>query len=275
MKVAFWSNGRGRSCVTSNLACVSVLSVLDCPKARTIIFENHKNIINLGSTLFKQHSSVQIRESGTYTVEGGLDRVLRLVEQGEEISPDNLYCLTEDYLGKRLFYLPSESVKNPDYLEYYLEREAIRTMNYLERYSDLVIVDTSASALASSRKILQQADLVVVNLSQNLQMLTHFFRNYASIQKKAFYLIGDYDEKSELTRGEIKKRFHIPGSQIGIIPHNPSFSDAVSEGRLIPFLLRHYSCGYDDEQYLFMKAVRETVELFHYQLRQREGGENI
>lgn len=270
MKVAFWSNGRGRSCVTSNLACISVLSALDCPKARTIVFENHKNIINLGSTLFKQHSSNAIRESGTYTVESGLGRVLRLMEQGEEISPDNLYCSTEDYLGKRLFYLPSDPVKNPDYLEYYLEREAIRTMNFLERYSDVVMVDTSASALASSRKILQQADLVVVNLSQNLQMLSHFFRNYASIQKKAFYLIGDYDEASELTRGEIKKRFHIPGSRIGTIPHNPAFSDAVSEGRLIPFLLKHYACGYEDEQYFFMKAARETVELFHYQLRQRK-----
>ena len=65
MKVAFWSNGRGRSCVTSNLACVSVLSVLNCPKERTIVFENHKNIVNLGSTLFHQTSDDGIREPAT------------------------------------------------------------------------------------------------------------------------------------------------------------------------------------------------------------------
>lgn len=269
MKVAFWSNGRGRSCVTSNLACISVLSALNCPGTRTIVFENHRNIINLGSTLYNRQTGGQIREPGTYQIGSGLDRILRRIEQGEGISSEELSGFTEDYLGKRLFYLPSDPVRSSDDLEYYLEREAVRMMEYLERHSDLVLVDTSPLSLQSSRKILQQSDLVVVNLSQNSQMLSHFFRNYTSIQKKAFYLIGDYDEQSELTRGEIMKQYHIPGSQIGTIPHNTGFSDAISEGRLIPFLLRHYSCDQRDSQYSFMETVRETVALFHYQLRQR------
>lgn len=270
MKVAFWSNGRGRSCVTSNLACVSVLSALNCPKERTIVFENHKNIVNLGSTLFHQTSDDGIREPATYQTGSGLGKVLRLIEQGEEISEENLYCFTEDYLGKRLFYLPSEPVKSSDYLEYYLERDAIRAMDFLEKYSDTVMVDTSSAPLASSRKILQKADLVVVNLSQNLQVLSHFFRNYSSIQEKAFYLIGDYDNRSELTRGEIMRRFRIPGSRIGTIPHDSGFSDAVSDGKLIPFLMRHYSCCYGDERFPFMAAAKEAVDLFHVQLKMRE-----
>lgn len=270
MKVAFWSNGRGRSCVTSNLACISVLSALNCPEERTIVFENHKNILNLGSTLFCPHMGSQIKESGNYQTGSGLGRILRLMEQGEEISAENLYCFTEDYLGKRLFYLPSEPVKSSDYLEYYLEKEAIRAMDLFEKYSDIVMVDTSSAPLASSRKILQQADMVVVNLSQNLQILSHFFRNYSSIRQKAFYLIGDYDEKSELTRAEIMKRFFISGSQIGTIPHNTGFSDAISKGQLIPFLLKNYTCHYGDDQYPFMAAAKEAVDLFHYQLEKRQ-----
>lgn len=272
MKIAFWSNVRGQSCVTSNLACVSVLSAINCPDERTIVFENHKNIVNLGSALFRQTSNNLIKESGSYQVGSGLGRILRLLGEGREITSENLYCLTESYLGKRLFYLPANPVKSPDYLEYYLEKEAVRAMNFLEKHSDMVMVDTAAAPLASSRKILQQADVVVVNLNQNYQMLSHFFRNYTSIQRKAFYLIGDYDHKSDLTRGEIMRMFNIPGSRIGTIPHSTGFSDAISSGSLIPFLLRHYSCGEDDAQYLFMTAAKEAVELFHYQLRQREGG---
>ena len=41
MKIAFWSNVRGHSGVTSNLACISVLSALSCPNERTIVFEKH------------------------------------------------------------------------------------------------------------------------------------------------------------------------------------------------------------------------------------------
>ena len=240
MKIAFWSNVRGHSGVTSNLACISVLSALSCPNERTIVFENHKNIVNLGSTYYHPQSAGCVREPMYYQTASGLEKVLQLVEKGEELSEENLYGLTKDYLGKRLFYLPSEPVKSSDYLEYYLEREAVRTMECLERLSDMVMVDTSAAQLASSRKILQQADLVVVNLNQNLPLLSHFFRNYSSIQEKAFYLIGNYDGKSELTKSAIMKQFHIPGAKIGTIPHDTGFSDAMSRGQLIPFLLKNY-----------------------------------
>ena len=206
MKIAFWSNVRGHSGVTSNLACISVLSALSCPNERTIVFENHKNIVNLGSTYYHPQSAGCVREPMYYQTASGLEKVLQLVEKGEELSEENLYGLTKDYLGKRLFYLPSEP----------------------------------AAPLASSRKILQQADLVVVNLNQNLPLLSHFFRNYSSIQEKAFYLIGNYDGKSELTKSAIMKQFHIPGAKIGTIPHDTGFSDAMSRGQLIPFLLKNY-----------------------------------
>lgn len=138
MKIAFWSNVRGHSGVTSNLACISVLSALSCPNERTIVFENHKNIVNLGSTYYHPQSAGCVREPMYYQTASGLEKVLQLVEKGEELSEENLYGLTKDYLGKRLFYLPSEPVKSSDYLEYYLEREAVRTMECLERLSDMV-----------------------------------------------------------------------------------------------------------------------------------------
>lgn len=271
MKVAFWSNGRGKSCVTSNLACISVLSALDCPGERTIIFENHRNIINLGSTLFDYYSNNEIRENYQYHVERGLGKVLRMLEQGKHLTEEHLYCLTQDYLGKRLFYLPTDN-KSAEEIEYYMEREAVRAMICMEQLSDMVFVDTTSAPLASSRKILQQTDLVVVNLSQNQQLLDHFFRNYSSIQQRAFYLIGNYDINSQLTRGEIMKRYHIPGSQLGVIPHNAGFSDAISNGRLIPFMLKNYQCSQDSANYEFIVAVKEAAELFRYQIRKTKKG---
>ncbi|MCH5252271.1 MAG: hypothetical protein J1F22_04795 [Lachnospiraceae bacterium] len=271
MKVAFWSNVRGKSCVTSNLACISVLSALSRPEERTILFENHQNIMNLGSTFFSRNSEQVVKEAKGYTVEIGLGKLLQMVEQGEKLSKESFYSLVSDYLGKRLFYIPSEGVKYADFLEYQMNKECIRTMRYLEHYGDMVFVDTSASPLVSSRKILQQADLVVVNLSQNNQMLDHFFRNYSSIRQKAFYLIGNYDERSELTKGAIMTQYRIPGSRIGTIPHNVQFSDAISEGMIIPFLLKNYSCEKGEANYPFMAAAKEAVELFRRQLECIEG----
>lgn len=270
MKVAFWSNGRGRSCVTSNLACISVLSAFDCPTDRTIVFENHNNIMNLGTTLLKHHCVDQIRESISYLSENGLSCVLQTMEQGKEVNEELLYRQAQDYLGKRLLYLPSES-DSADCLEYYLDKVAIRAMDCFEKYSDMVLVDTTSAPLVSSRKILQKADVVVVNLSQNEQLLNHFFRNYSSIQKRAFYLLGNYDAASELTRSVIVKKYHLQGNQVGVIPHNVAFSDAISKGQVLPFLMRYHECDKENSNYEFIASAKEAVSLFRATVRKVRG----
>lgn len=273
MKVAFWSNTRGRSCVTSNLACISVLSTLSSSdQRRTIVLENHQNILNLGNALFSQQSKQEVRENKSYQVEHGLSRLLHSIEKGEKLSEDTIFRYAENFLGKKLFYLPAGSIRNQEMLEYRLERECIRTIQFLEQFGDLVLIDTAAAPLASSRKILRQADLIVVSLSQNRQMLDHFFRNYSDIQKKAFYLIGNYDEDSEMTRGAVLKRYQIPGSRLGVIPHNVQFSDALSDGELIPFLLKNYYCREFDRNYHFMASAKEAAVLFERQLGLLDGG---
>jgi hypothetical protein len=267
LTVAFWSNVGGKSCVTSNLACMSVLSTLASQReGKTILLENHQNIFNLGNVLFSQKSKQVMKERSRYQVECGLAQLLRLLEQGVTPSEECFYHITEDFLGKRLFYLSTEGVHNTDIFEYKMERECVRTMHYLENQGELVMIDTSSAPLPSSRKILQEADLVVVNLNQNRQRIDHFFRNYSEIRRKAFYLIGDYDEESEFSKAAIMDKYDVPGNRIGTIPHNIRFADAVSDGRLIPFLLRNYECVPENPNYRFMRAAKESVNLFCNQL---------
>ena len=202
----------------------------------------------------------------------GLGRIFRSVESGETLSKEAFFHFADGYLGERLFYLSTGNISNSDLMEYQMDRDCVPTMNYLEQYGEYVFVDTSSAPLISSRKILQQADLVVVNLSQNKQMLTHFFRNYSSIREKAFYLLGDYDATAGLTKSKIMKNYQIKGNRIGIIPHNVGFLDAVSEGNLIPFLLKNYNCERENENYAFMQSAKEAVELFHTNLEMRMTG---
>lgn len=266
MKVAFWSNVRGKSCVTSNLACISVLSALRCPGRRTIVFENHQNIINLGNTYFSPYSDNTVNEHSNYSVITGLEKIFQFVKQGEVLPEDSFFRYTKDFLGRQLFYLPTESIHNADILEYQMSKECRRTLDYLERYGDMVFVDTTAAPLASSRKILQEADIVVVNLVQNPSMLSHFFRNYSDVRKKAFYLIGNYEEERTLNKRAIMQEYGIMENQIGTVLHHSGFADALSNGQLIPFLLRNYYCGQGDENYSFIAAAKEAEQLFYNQI---------
>ncbi len=257
MKIAFWSNSPGKSGVTGNLTCISIVSAM-YQESQMVLFENHSNINNLGSTFLNQNSYDRLQEKSLYFVENGLGRVLSYCDRKDLVNAGMIYRTCFSIFNQRVFYLPIGGM-NPDLLEYRLKNHAGEVMNLLEQFYNTVCIDLSSSSLESSREILKEADLIVVNLSQNHQQLSHFFRNYSQIREKAFYVIGNYDSQSVITKSDIVKRYELPGSMVGTIPYNRRFADALTKGRVIPFLLRQYSCGKENVNYDFMSAVKETV----------------
>lgn len=257
MKIAFWSNSPGKSGVTGNLSCLSIVSAMYQP-SEMVLFENHVNMNNLGSTFLNQNSYNRLQEKHSYFVENGLGRILSYCDMGNLVNAGMVYRSCLSVFNQRVFYLPTGGT-NQDLMEYRLKRHAGEVMALLEQVYPIVCIDISSSSLDSSRKILKEADLVVVNLCQNNQQLSHFFRNFSEIQKKAFYVIGNYDSKSEITKSEIVKRFGLPGYMVGTIPYNRRFADALTKGKVIPFLLRYYDCGKENANYEFMSAVKETA----------------
>lgn len=260
MKIAFWSNSPGKSGVTGNLTCISIVSAM-YQESEMVLFENHVNINNLGSTFLNQNSYDRLQEKSVYFVENGLGRILSFCDRKDLVNEGMIYRTCFSVFNQRVFYLPTGGM-NPDLLEYRLKNHAGEVMNLLEQFYATVCIDLSSSSLESSREILKEADLVVVNLSQNNQQLSHFFRNYSEIREKAFYVIGNYDAQSVITKRSIVERFGLSGSMVGTIPYNRRFADALTKGRVIPFLLRQYSCGKENVNYDFMSAVKETVCLF-------------
>lgn len=256
MKVAFWSSVRGKSCVTSNLACMGILASLDSAnrQRKTILFENHHNLMNLESSLFSEFSDDQVREECQYEGYRGMEEVLYAVEKGHIYSSREIFQNARGCLGEKLFYLPQKREGNPDIFEYRMSRDCQAVLQYLERYNDLVMIDTSCSFLNSSRRILEEADLVVVNLFQNEAALSHFFSNYSNIRKKAFYLIGNYEGDSCMTRGEILKRYRIPGSHLGVIP----------------FFLRLYRGEGKKEDRVFWEQITEAYRLLSNVMERKE-----
>lgn len=257
MKIAFWSNSPGKTGVTGNLSCISIVSAM-YHTSEMVLFENHANINNLGSTFLNPNSYDRLQEKNSYFVENGLGRVLSYCDMGDIVNAGMVYRTCLSVFDQRVFYLPGGGM-NRDLMEYRLRKHAGDVMEMLERVYPTVCVDISSSSLESSRKILKEADLVVVNLCQNNQQLSHFFRNFSEIQKKAFYVIGNYDSRSEITKHDIVKRFGLPGFMVGTVPYNRRFADALTKGNVIPFLLKNDSCGKGNVNYEFMSAVKETV----------------
>lgn len=257
MKIAFWSNSPGKSGVTGNLSCISILSAIIQP-SKMVLFENHSNINDLGSMFLNQNSYDKLKEENSYFVENGLGRILNCCDMGDAASSGIVLRTCLSVFDQRVFYLPPGGM-NRDLLEFRLNRHAEDVMDLLEQVCGTVCVDLSSSSLESSRRILKKADLIVVNLCQNDQLLSHFFRNFSEIRKKAFYIIGNYDPESIIRKSDIVRRFELSGNMVGTIPYNRRFADALTKGNVVTYLLKNFSCGADNINYEFISAARETA----------------
>lgn len=261
MKVAFWSNCKGRAGTTSNMACMSVICTM-LKQTKSILFENHFNLNGLEQAFVQQRRTSQylLREELSYYDQTGLEGLMRRVHSNhtyEEVMED----VSLKFLDNLIYYLPKKCNMNQEYFEFELNQVIKPLMTFLSNIFEFVFVDTAYNNTLSTKSILEGADLVVVNLCQNKILLDHFFSNYESLVEKSYFLIGCYQKEARYNLKNIRRRYQIPKNQIGVIPYNLEFGEAVNSGTIIQYLLRNFSCDRDDENYFFISQVKEAAQM--------------
>ncbi|MBR6230299.1 MAG: hypothetical protein IKQ97_11220 [Eubacterium sp.] len=214
MKVAFWSNRRGTGGSTVHLACISVWYAMAFPMRQAVIFENHKSQGGLESILCKS----QVKESQYYR-SGGLGSLLRRVGDREEPTLLELEWMAERFFGERLMYFPIGADLGPEQLNYHLGGKLRSFLGTLEKKVPMVWMDLQATA-PTNRSILSAADRVIISLPQNRVAWDSMIRNHREIHRKAFYLIGNYEEDSEFTAERIGREYGIREDRLATVPHS-------------------------------------------------------
>ena len=257
MKVAFWSSERGTGCNTVHLACASVWYAMTYPMRQAVIFENHRSTGGLESILYKP----QVKEKQYYR-SGGLGSLLR--QAGREPTLLDLEWMAERYFGERLMYFPIGADLGPEQLDFHLENRICEVLGDLEKRVSMVWMDLQATAV-TNRVILNAADRVVISLPQSRTAWESILRNHREIHKKAFYLIGNYEEASELTCERVCEDYGIRRERLAAVPRDVFLLDAASRGVMIPFLMRCFHSERGDVVFPLAEKLREaTGRLFEW-----------
>lgn len=255
---------RGKNGVTSNLACISVMCNL-MRKQKTLVLENHYNLNNLEHALVGRTEPYYVKEDNYFYNQVGLDNLIMRIHSN--LADDNTVAASSiPLLNNSFYYIPQSHITNKEFFEYQFNQVIHPLFHALETFGDMVYVDTAGSDHLSSKVILSESDMVVVNLSQNPRVLSNFFKNYSSLQEKAVYLIGNYNPESKYNLRNIIRKYHIDKTKIGVIPYNVDFADALSEGNIIRFLLRNFDCRKHDMNYYFIQEVKKSVVMLLSQM---------
>lgn len=257
MKIVFWSNVRGQCGTTLHVTCMAVIQAL-FEKQRVVLMENHDHLIGIETCLVKSKSDGMVMESIRGYNSFGLEN---LMERFSNIEPGTeekwIRRCAMSFAHDRLFYLPHGYLRNRDLLDYEFGRNLLKLFNSLESYFDTVYIDTFASESLSTKSIIENADIVVVNLNQNSSVLDHFFRNFTPLREKAFYLLGNYYSGSRNNICEIRRKYQIPTERIFAIPFCIEAAESEADGCLANFIARNYTEPSIDNKE-FIEALQEA-----------------
>ncbi len=254
MKISFWSPVHGQSGTTSNILIISLLAGMLYKKSG-ILTQTQFNYNNLEAPLVGSNS--KNTASYAFFQDVGLDALIRYFK-ASRLTREIIENCCISLKNTNVSLLPGTSKNNRDYFDYEMETVLLNLIRSMEDWRDLIYIDVNSGSNLLSWKIIADSDLTVVNLSQNLSVVDHYFECFRDqIHSKIFYLFGNYDCNSKYNINNIRRRYHkeITIFNSGVIPYSTTYLDAQCDGKVIDFIRNNLLCGKDDENhYLMLKA---------------------
>lgn len=236
--------------------------------AATIALDHHIRVL-MTHTHSEQglleHVFSQTKAAEQARASGGMDAIVRLVQCGL-LTPEGIRDHAESILKDRLELL-SGSMHSEKHMARLLLPHIFRDYR---RFYDLLFVDISSEDDPEvAALVMKQADLIVVNLSQNQVSLNNYFVANGQVivpeHKHVLYCLGAYERSSRMNKERIIKQFGVKKSAVGFVPHHTGFMDAQNERRTVQFLLKAREARarfleFSEEVY-FTAAVRRLGRL--------------
>lgn len=239
MKIVFWSHVRGQCGTTMHMASIAVAQALFYD-SKVVLMENHDHLLNIETTLNKRRSDKYVCETCGYN-QYSLEN---LMEQFSDVEPEDeerlIFKCAVSYIRDRLYYLPHGYLRNRELLDYEFSRNMPGLFGGLEKFFDTVYIDTFATGCLSTKAIVDSADIVVVNLNQNKNVLDHFFCNFSMLRDKALFVIGNYNPGRVFSLEQIRKKYQIPENRLFAVPYCMEAAEAESDGGIPSFIARNY-----------------------------------
>lgn len=260
MKIVFWSPLHGQTKQSSNMLALTLMLAMN-KKKRILMTQTQFCMNDLEDVIVGRTGTRELRER--FYQDMGIDALNRCIKRKQLEKSDLTNCCVQILNEPELLLLPGARAGS-----YEIHSESLReTIGYLlseaEKYFDFVMADTNPGNDGVSRLLMEEADVVVVNLSQNIGLLDSFFSNFPEELKgkEQFYLFGAYLRDSCYNLHNLRLRYRsINRRNSAVIPMNVRFMDAVSGGRVVDFFETNIECEAGESNYGFMQEVKNASD---------------
>ena len=259
MNIAFWSNVRHQSGVTSCVALVGVLWT-ELFVEEVVVTSNHICTKGLVKRLCGGCEYEERVAKKAYHYMLGEPEYFRMLYSGN--------MRQTLWLNDGLRFIPMEGETGKLF-----DAEGLYGVNKRVAYKDFVLIDTACGYPLSSQKVLEDAEIKVIMFPPDRDYIDAFFQSNVGAWKDCFFIVGNYRSEVSCRPVNISKRYHIPLEHIGMIPYNFGFEQAMIDGSTIAYLAQNMHCSRRSKEYWFFQCAKETVKnLRKYVIKRREAG---
>lgn len=265
MKIVFWSNCP-QSDVTSNMTAVGIMFSILFP-SKVMMMTNHCNYGNLGRALLGScYEEVLREESGYYSGTRNRHTIKRIeaVPNRHDI-PKDAENLSED----GLYYFAQGKLFNNEIYELRILDDLNHFFGYFNENEYYVFIDTKSQDSISTVRLLESADIVVVNLRQDEAMMRDFFKKYSAIAGKTFFIISEYRKRKGCSKNKFINAFSIHPNCVAVIPYVPEFSPMIGDGRITEYVMKNHNCKKDSREYYYIWHIKKAARLLKRMIDQQ------
>ena len=257
MKVLYWGNAHGQAGTSSNMIATAMMNDI-LYERKSILLQTHFDLNQLEVPLLESKKRELIRD---YHV--GIDQLIQGILSGintKQLLMDSCISLTEQCID----FLPGTQAKHREVYEKGLKEAFHTILDLSQQCYDDVFIDACTGMNLFMEQLWREVDYVVVCLSQNSRVLNDFFDNYTFDPNKTLFLIGNYDERSELNLKNLCKRYQeMTFQNTMVLPYNVEFRDAMSAARIKEFFYQNIFCDPEDGNFDFIEQVKSLTQLIH------------
>ena len=260
MKIVFWSPVHGQTGTTSNILVLSLLSAIAFKKC-CLVTQTHFNYNNLEAPLIERNS----KPASDYFMDVGIDALVRNFK-AERLGRELVENCCINLQNTRLSLLPGTTKTNRESFDYAIGTAIPRVFEEMNQFYDCMFIDSNPGMKELSIRLMQEADLTVINLSQNLEIVNLYFQHYDKlIPGRKFFLFGAYDVNSKYNINNIRKKYSgITKVNSGVIPYNTSYKDAQIDSRVIEFIKKNLNTNsLSDNHYFISKSLSAAEKILN------------
>ena len=254
MVVAFYSPMHGQAGTSCNLVSIALLLALKYHK-KLFLMESHFGKNALESMLVKRPNEVEV----SYLEDFGID-VLTRSKSLTDLKEEQLLNASFSFLKNQIHLLPGTKQVNREIFEQSIQQTIIDVIEVADEYHDMVFIDVNANQDELTNQILERADLVVVNLSQNPFMIQQYKKRKEI--DKIIYLIGNYDKLSHFNLKNLSYLFPFLSKKNTVpICYDVSLRDAVYDATVISFMRKQLNKEIKKGKKPYIKGVLKACDL--------------